>query len=121
MLKKFGENLVVSLEKNASNEANVTWTKVGDCKESNKSGSVHFSPPSQAKQVVQFLQDNRKLDKLPDFSQLTYSDAGLYVCDVSIEGIRRSLSFELTVEGMIYYTHFYYTFQINMFQAEITN
>ncbi|CAM4729914.1 unnamed protein product [Leuciscus chuanchicus] len=71
VLKKFGENLVVSLEKNASNEANVTWTK-----------------------------DNRKLDKLPDFSQLTYSDAGLYVCNVSIEGIRQSLSFELTVEGV---------------------
>ncbi|KAK7120583.1 hypothetical protein R3I94_020550 [Phoxinus phoxinus] len=71
VLKKFGENLVVSLEKNASNEAKVTWTK-----------------------------DNRKLDKLPDFSQLTYSDAGLYVCNVSIEGIRHSLSFELTVEGV---------------------
>uniref|UniRef100_A0A672KK49 CD166 antigen homolog n=1 Tax=Sinocyclocheilus grahami TaxID=75366 RepID=A0A672KK49_SINGR len=43
--------------------------------------------------------DNRKLDELPEFSKLTYSDAGLYVCDVSIEGIKRSLSFELTVEG----------------------
>lgn len=61
------------------------------------------------KLFVQFPQDNRKLDKLPDFSQLTYSDAGLYVCDVSVEGIRRSFSFELTVEGMIYYSHFYYT------------
>ncbi len=58
------------------------------------------------KQLFWFLQDNRKLDKLPDFSKLTYSDAGLYVCDVSIEGIKRSLSFELTVEGRIYYTHF---------------
>uniref|UniRef100_A0A671RXL6 CD166 antigen homolog n=1 Tax=Sinocyclocheilus anshuiensis TaxID=1608454 RepID=A0A671RXL6_9TELE len=71
VLKKLGENLMVSLEKNASSEAKVTWTK-----------------------------DNRKLDKLPDFSKLTYSDAGLYVCDVSIEGIKRSLSFELTVEGI---------------------
>ncbi|XP_077098547.1 CD166 antigen homolog A isoform X1 [Siphateles boraxobius] len=71
VIKNFGENLVVSLEKNASNEAKVTWTK-----------------------------DNRNLDKLPDFSQLTYSDAGLYVCNVSIEGIRHSLSFELTVEGV---------------------
>ncbi|XP_051539673.1 CD166 antigen homolog A isoform X2 [Myxocyprinus asiaticus] len=70
VLKKFGESLVVSLEKNASTEAKVTWTK-----------------------------DNHKLDKLANFSQLTYADAGLYVCDVSIEGIRRSLSFELTVEG----------------------
>ncbi|XP_056322611.1 CD166 antigen homolog A isoform X2 [Danio aesculapii] len=70
VLKKLGENLVVSLEKNASSEVKVTWTK-----------------------------DNRKLDKLPDFSQLRYSDAGLYVCDVSIEGIKHSFSFELTVEG----------------------
>uniref|UniRef100_A0A8C1G3V8 Activated leukocyte cell adhesion molecule a n=1 Tax=Cyprinus carpio TaxID=7962 RepID=A0A8C1G3V8_CYPCA len=70
VLKKLGENLMVSLDKNASSEAKVTWTK-----------------------------DNRKLDKLPNFSKLTYSDAGLYVCDVSIEGIKRSLSFELTVEG----------------------
>uniref|UniRef100_A0A671LWM1 CD166 antigen homolog n=1 Tax=Sinocyclocheilus anshuiensis TaxID=1608454 RepID=A0A671LWM1_9TELE len=70
VLKRLGEKLEVSLEKNASTEAKVTWSK-----------------------------DNRKLDELPDFSKLTYSDAGLYVCDVSIEGIKRSLSFELTVEG----------------------
>uniref|UniRef100_A0A8C1TAL6 Activated leukocyte cell adhesion molecule a n=1 Tax=Cyprinus carpio TaxID=7962 RepID=A0A8C1TAL6_CYPCA len=69
VLKKHGEKLEVSLEKNASTEAKVTWIK-----------------------------DNHKLDKLPDFSNLTYSDAGLYVCDVSIEGIKHSLSFELTVE-----------------------
>uniref|UniRef100_A0A8C1K8S4 Activated leukocyte cell adhesion molecule a n=1 Tax=Cyprinus carpio TaxID=7962 RepID=A0A8C1K8S4_CYPCA len=70
VLKKLGEKLEVLLEKNASTEAKVTWKK-----------------------------DNHKLDKLPDFSNLTYSDAGLYVCDVSIEGIKHSLSFELTVEG----------------------
>ncbi|XP_016413886.1 CD166 antigen homolog A isoform X2 [Sinocyclocheilus rhinocerous] len=70
VLKRLGEKLEVSLEKNTSTEAKVTWSK-----------------------------DNRKLDELPDFSKLTYSDAGLYVCDVSIEGIKRSLSFELTVEG----------------------
>uniref|UniRef100_A0A672KFP0 CD166 antigen homolog n=1 Tax=Sinocyclocheilus grahami TaxID=75366 RepID=A0A672KFP0_SINGR len=70
VLKSLGEKLEVSLEKNASTEAKVTWSK-----------------------------DNRKLDELPEFSKLTYSDAGLYVCDVSIEGIKRSLSFELTVEG----------------------
>ncbi|TRY91034.1 hypothetical protein DNTS_021664, partial [Danionella cerebrum] len=71
VLKNLGESLVVSLEKNASVEPKVTWTK-----------------------------DNRKLDKLPDFSRLSYSDAGLYVCDVSVEGIKHSLSFELTVEGV---------------------
>ncbi|XP_051972941.1 CD166 antigen homolog A-like isoform X2 [Xyrauchen texanus] len=70
VLKMFGESLVVTLEKNASTEAKVTWTK-----------------------------DNRKLENLTSFSKLTYADAGLYVCDVSIDGIRRSLSFDLTVEG----------------------
>lgn len=49
VLKKLGENLVVSLEKNSSNEAKVTWTKVRDF---NRSGSVHFSPPSHAKQTI---------------------------------------------------------------------
>ncbi|XP_043107065.1 CD166 antigen homolog A isoform X1 [Puntigrus tetrazona] len=71
VLKKLGENLVVSLDRNASSEVKVTWTK-----------------------------NTHKLDKLPDFSKLTYSDAGTYVCDVSIEGMKRNLSFELTVEGI---------------------
>ncbi|XP_057176270.1 CD166 antigen homolog A isoform X1 [Triplophysa rosa] len=70
VVKKVGESLVVSLEKNSSAEAKVTWTK-----------------------------DKRTLDKLPSFSNLTYSEAGLYECDVSIEGIRRTFFFKLTVEG----------------------
>ncbi|XP_056592663.1 CD166 antigen homolog A isoform X2 [Triplophysa dalaica] len=70
VVKKVGESLVVSLEKNSSAEAKVKWTK-----------------------------DKLTLDKLPSFSNLTYSDAGLYECDVSIEGIRRTFLFKLTVEG----------------------
>lgn len=70
VVKQVGESLVVSLEKNSSAEAKVTWTK-----------------------------NKRTVDKLPSFSNLTYSDAGLYECDVSIEGIRRTFFFKLTVEG----------------------
>lgn len=68
--KNVNESLVVSLDKNSSTEAKVIWKK-----------------------------DKRIIDKLPSFSNLTYSDAGLYECDVSIEGIRRNFSFSLAVEG----------------------
>lgn len=68
--KNVNESLVVSLDKNSSTEAKVIWKK-----------------------------DKRIIDKLPSFSNLTYSDAGLYECDVSIEGIRRNFSFRLAVEG----------------------
>lgn len=47
---------------------------------------------------------------MPEFSQLRYSDAGIYVCDVSIEGIKHNFSFELTVEGRTtVYSMFNYT------------
>lgn len=52
VLKKLGENLVVSLEKNSSNEAKVTWTKVRDCEESNRSRSVYFNSLIRAKQTI---------------------------------------------------------------------
>ncbi|MCJ8742504.1 hypothetical protein PDJAM_G00082820 [Pangasius djambal] len=71
ILKKVGESLEVMIEKISSSEATVTWTK-----------------------------DNGKLDKLPDFSSLTYNHAGLYVCEASIAGIKRSASFKLVVEGI---------------------
>ncbi|XP_062870342.1 CD166 antigen homolog A isoform X2 [Trichomycterus rosablanca] len=70
VLKKFGESLEVKLEKNASSEATVSWTK-----------------------------DNGKLDKLPHFSPLTYKHAGLYTCAASADGIERTAFFDLVVEG----------------------
>ncbi|XP_073730414.1 CD166 antigen homolog A isoform X2 [Misgurnus anguillicaudatus] len=70
VFKNVSESLVVSLNKNSSTEAKVTWMK-----------------------------NKRIIDKLPSFTNLTYSDAGLYECDVSIEGIRRNFSFRLAVEG----------------------
>ncbi|KAK3521999.1 hypothetical protein QTP70_021405, partial [Hemibagrus guttatus] len=71
ILKKIGESLEVKIDKNSSSEAAVFWTK-----------------------------DNGKLDKLPDFSSLTYNHAGFYVCEASVPGLKRSASFKLDVEGI---------------------
>ena len=35
----------------------------------------------------------------PEFTQLTYADAGVYRCEVSMTGLVRHESFELVVEG----------------------
>lgn len=35
----------------------------------------------------------------PQFAKLTFADAGLYVCAVSMSGLMRKKSFELIVEG----------------------
>ncbi|XP_010900058.2 CD166 antigen homolog A [Esox lucius] len=70
VLKTVGDNLVVKMEQNSSGEAKVSWTK-----------------------------DNGKLDKVPTFERVTYSDAGFYVCEVSVPGLKRSQSFQLEVEG----------------------
>lgn len=37
--------------------------------------------------------------KKPEFTQLTYADSGVYVCQASVKGLVRKQSFELTVEG----------------------
>ncbi|KAI5099892.1 CD166 antigen-like A isoform X1 [Silurus meridionalis] len=71
ILKKVGESLEVKIDKNSSSEPSVIWSK-----------------------------DNGKLDKLPDFSSLTYNHAGFYVCEASVAGIKRNASFKLVVEGM---------------------
>ncbi|KAL2095407.1 hypothetical protein ACEWY4_010126 [Coilia grayii] len=70
VLKNVGDTLVVDVQKNTSGDAQVSWTK-----------------------------NNGKLDKLPDFGELTYAHAGLYVLEVSVAGIKRSESFKLDVQG----------------------
>lgn len=52
VLKKLGENVTVSLEKNTSSEAKVTWTKVRDCRESNRSGLGSFSHANQTTLLI---------------------------------------------------------------------
>ncbi|XP_072569806.1 CD166 antigen homolog A isoform X1 [Paramormyrops kingsleyae] len=71
IIKNIGESLEVVIQKNASDEIKVSWTK-----------------------------DNGKLDKKPVFLHLKYSDSGFYVCEVSTGmGIKQSRSFQLVVEG----------------------
>lgn len=50
---------------------------------------------------VCLIQNNGKLDKLPDFGKLTYADTGLYVLEMSVAGIKKSHQFELHVQGMV--------------------
>ncbi|XP_070773541.1 CD166 antigen homolog A [Enoplosus armatus] len=69
LVKTVGDSLPVKMEKNSSGDAKVSWTK------------------------------NGKLAKVPEFSKLTYTDAGVYVCEVSMAGLTRRQSFELVVEG----------------------
>ncbi|XP_035035414.1 CD166 antigen homolog A isoform X1 [Hippoglossus stenolepis] len=67
--KRLGDTLSVKMEKNSSGDAKVSWTK------------------------------NGKAVKEPEFSKLSYADAGLYLCEVSMTGLTRRQSFELVVEG----------------------
>ncbi|XP_068577361.1 CD166 antigen homolog [Cebidichthys violaceus] len=69
VVKAVGDTLSVTMEKSASGDAKVTWTKNGEAL------------------------------KEPVFSRLTYADAGLYECEVSMTGLTRHQSFELVVEG----------------------
>lgn len=69
--KDAGEALAVTLQVDASGESKVSWTK-----------------------------DNVKLDKEPEFTKLTYSDTGLYECEVTIGALSEKASFELVVQGV---------------------
>lgn len=69
VVKTVGDTFSVKMEKSASGEAEVWWTKNGN-------------------EV-----------KAPEFSKLTYADAGLYICEASMSGLTRRQSFELVVEG----------------------
>ncbi|KAM9846844.1 CD166 antigen homolog A isoform 2-T2 [Aulostomus maculatus] len=69
VVKKVGDTLSVKMDKSSSEEATVSWTKDG------------------------------KAVKEPEFSKLTFADAGVFSCEVSIPGVARRRSFELVVEG----------------------
>ncbi|XP_036381487.1 CD166 antigen homolog A isoform X2 [Megalops cyprinoides] len=70
IVKNVGDRLELTVQKNASGEVKVSWTK-----------------------------DKRPLDKPPKFDKLTYSDSGSYVCEFSVAGIKQSRSFQLVVQG----------------------
>ncbi|KAM6983477.1 CD166 antigen homolog A [Tautogolabrus adspersus] len=69
IVKTLGDTLFVKMEKNASGDAKVSWTK------------------------------NGKPSKEPEFNKLTYADGGVYVCEVSMSILSHRQSFELVVEG----------------------
>ncbi|XP_069395787.1 CD166 antigen homolog A isoform X2 [Paralichthys olivaceus] len=69
VMKRVGDTLSVKMEKSNSGDAKVSWTK------------------------------NGKTVKEPEFNKLTYADAGVYLCEVSMSGLTRRQSFELVVEG----------------------
>lgn len=68
--KNIGEALAINLNIDASGEYKVSWTK-----------------------------NNDKWDKQPTFTQLTYSDAGFYECEVTMGELNEKASFELVVQG----------------------
>ncbi|XP_056140889.1 CD166 antigen homolog A [Lampris incognitus] len=69
VVKRVGDSLVVRMEKNASSDVTVSWTKDGKA-----------VPP-------------------PKFVKLTYADAGMYVCGITMASLTRRRSFDLVVEG----------------------
>lgn len=69
VVKTVGDALSVKMEMNASGDAQVSWTK-----------------------------DGKTVEK-PEYSELTYTNAGVYVCEVSMAGLTRRQNFELVVEG----------------------
>ncbi|XP_040007215.1 CD166 antigen homolog A isoform X1 [Xiphias gladius] len=69
VVKTVGDTFSVKMETSTSGDAKVSWTKSG------------------------------KAVKEPEFSKLTYADAGVYLCEVSMTGLTRRQSFELVVEG----------------------
>lgn len=69
VVKTVGDTMDVKMEMNASGDAKTSWIK------------------------------NGKTVSKPQFAKLTYADAGVYVCEVSMTGLIRHKSFELVVEG----------------------
>ncbi|XP_030603025.1 CD166 antigen homolog [Archocentrus centrarchus] len=69
VVKSVGETLSVNMETSSSGDAKVLWMKDG------------------------------KTVSRPEFSNLTFADAGDYSCEVSMSGLTRRQSFQLVVEG----------------------
>nr|XP_020477401.1 CD166 antigen homolog isoform X1 [Monopterus albus]XP_020477402.1 CD166 antigen homolog isoform X1 [Monopterus albus] len=69
VVKIVGDTLSVKVDKSTSSDPRISWTKNG-------------KPVNE-----------------PEFSKLTYADAGVYFCEVSVTGLIRRQRFELVVEG----------------------
>ncbi|XP_055370341.1 CD166 antigen homolog A isoform X2 [Betta splendens] len=69
VVRTVGDSLTINLEQSGSGDYNVSWTKNG-------------------KTVTE-----------PQFTSLSYSDAGHYLCEASMNGLIRRQGFELVIEG----------------------
>ncbi|KAK7904298.1 hypothetical protein WMY93_016905 [Mugilogobius chulae] len=83
------ESIVVSYLDLSLNPTGKVVKTVGDTL------SVKMEKSASGEAIVSW----RKAVKEPVFTKLTYSDAGLYKCEVTMGGITRHQSFELVVEG----------------------
>ncbi|RXN07964.1 CD166 antigen -like protein [Labeo rohita] len=70
IVKKLGESFETTIDVKASGAAQTSWKK-----------------------------GNTKLNSLPKFDKLTYSDSGMYECIVSMTGLKETRTFQLVVEG----------------------
>lgn len=70
IVKRAGEGLPLTLKVYSSGEAKVSWTK-----------------------------DDVELEKEPNLNKLTYSQSGVYECEVTMGPLSRRASFELVVKG----------------------
>ncbi|XP_050985925.1 activated leukocyte cell adhesion molecule b isoform X2 [Labeo rohita] len=70
IVKKLGESFEMTIDVKASGAAQTSWKK-----------------------------GNTKLNSLPKFDKLTYSDSGMYECIVSMTGLKETRTFQLVVEG----------------------
>ncbi|XP_068601858.1 CD166 antigen homolog [Brachionichthys hirsutus] len=60
---------------------------------------INLQINSSAKATISWTKDNIKLEKEPKFTKLSFSDSGLYECDVTMGLLSRKAFFELVVEG----------------------
>lgn len=67
--------------------------------------------------VFCFIQDNKKMNKEPNFTKLVFSDTGYYECNVTMGLLSRKASFELVVEGKCIKRNFWKVFLLTCHQG----
>uniref|UniRef100_A0A1A8F340 Activated leukocyte cell adhesion molecule b n=1 Tax=Nothobranchius korthausae TaxID=1143690 RepID=A0A1A8F340_9TELE len=68
-------------------------------KHAGKALNITLQIDSSEKSAVSWTKEGVKLHKEPKFANLTYSDSGVYECEVTLKTLRRKASFHLVVQG----------------------
>uniref|UniRef100_A0A8C6NJL6 Activated leukocyte cell adhesion molecule b n=1 Tax=Nothobranchius furzeri TaxID=105023 RepID=A0A8C6NJL6_NOTFU len=68
-------------------------------KHAGKALNITLQIDSSEKPAVSWTKEGVKLHKEPKFANLTYSDSGVYECEVTLKTLRRKASFHLVVQG----------------------